>query len=37
MTDSVLVAQKEGVRSVTLNRPEALNALTVESMGDLAE
>lgn len=36
MTDSVLVAQEDGVRTVTLNRPEALNALTVESMGDLA-
>ncbi len=36
MTDSVLVAQEDGVRTVTLNRPEALNALTIESMGDLA-
>mgnify|MGYP001575859942 CR=1 FL=1 len=31
MTGSVLIAQQDGVRTLTLNRPEALNALTVES------
>lgn len=36
MTDSVLVAQEDRVRTITLNRPESLNALTVESMGELA-
>ena len=37
MTGSVLIAQQDGVRTLTLNRPEALNALTVESTRELAE
>jgi enoyl-CoA hydratase/carnithine racemase len=37
MSDPVLVGQSEGVRTLTLNRPEALNALTVEAMGALAD
>ena len=37
MSDLVLVTQSEGVRTLTLNRPEALNALTVEAMGTLAD
>ena len=36
MTDRVLVEQSEGVRTLTLNRPEALNALTVPAMAALA-
>jgi len=37
MTDLVLVEQSEGVRTLTLNRPHALNALTVEAMAALAD
>jgi len=37
MTDTVLVTQSDGVRTLTLNRPESLNALTVEAMGALAD
>ncbi len=37
MTEVVLVAQYDGVRTLTLNRPESLNALTVEAMGALAD
>jgi len=37
MTDVVLVAQADGVLTLTLNRPDSLNALTVEVMGALAD
>ena len=37
MPDSVLVAQADGVLTLTLNRPDSLNALTVEVMGALAD
>ncbi|HEV8437380.1 MAG TPA: enoyl-CoA hydratase-related protein [Methylomirabilota bacterium] len=37
MSDVVLVAQSEGVRTLTLNRPETLNALTLETAGTLAD
>jgi enoyl-CoA hydratase/carnithine racemase len=37
MTDLVRVEQSEGVRTLTLNRPDALNALTVDAMAALAD
>jgi enoyl-CoA hydratase/carnithine racemase len=37
MSDVVLADRSEGVLTLTLNRPESLNALTVEAMGALAE
>ena len=37
MTDLVLVEQSEGVRTRTLKRPDALNALTVPAMAALAD
>jgi len=37
VTASVLIAQEDGVRTLTLNRPQTLNALTVESTRELAE
>ena len=37
MTDVVRVAQADGVLTLTLNRPDSLNALTVEVMGALAD
>lgn len=37
MSDVVLADLAEGVLTLTLNRPEALNALTVEAMGRLAD
>ena len=36
MSDVVLLERSEGVLTVTLNRPEALNALTVDGMAALA-
>ena len=32
MSEPVLVAQVDGVRTLTLNRPAAMNALTLEAM-----
>lgn len=37
MSDLVLVNHSDGIRTLTLNRPEALNALTLEATGDLAD
>jgi enoyl-CoA hydratase/carnithine racemase len=37
MSDVVLVTQSDGVRSLTLNRPEALNALTLDAAAELAD
>lgn len=37
MQDFVLVAQTDGVRTLTLNRPAALNALTLDAMACLAD
>jgi enoyl-CoA hydratase/carnithine racemase len=37
MRDVVLVERSEGVLTLTLNRPEALNALTVDGMAALAD
>src|SRR5262245_47644984 len=37
MSDVVLVERSDGVVTLTLNRPEALNALTVEAMAMLAD
>ncbi len=37
MSDVVLVDRSDGVLTLTLNRPEALNALTVEAMALLAD
>jgi enoyl-CoA hydratase/carnithine racemase len=37
MSDLVLVDRSDAVLTLTLNRPEALNALTAEAMGVLAE
>jgi len=35
VTGSVLIAQQDGIRTLTPNRPEALNAFTVESTREL--
>jgi 2-(1,2-epoxy-1,2-dihydrophenyl)acetyl-CoA isomerase len=37
MSEPVLVAQLDGVRTLTLNRPEAMNALTLEAMQALGD
>lgn len=37
MSQPVIVGVSDGVRTLTLNRPESLNALTVEAMGVLAD
>ncbi|HET8579122.1 MAG TPA: enoyl-CoA hydratase-related protein [Methylomirabilota bacterium] len=37
MSDLVLVGRDDGVCTLTLNRPEALNALTVDAMAALAD
>ncbi len=37
MSDLVLAEHRDGVTTLTLNRPEALNALTVEAMAALAD
>jgi len=37
MSEPVIVGVSDGVRTLTLNRPESLNALTVEAMGALAD
>jgi enoyl-CoA hydratase/carnithine racemase len=37
MSEFVLASHNDGVRTLTLNRPEALNALTVEAMAALAD
>ncbi len=37
MSDVVLAERSNGVLTLTLNRPEALNALTVEAMGRLGD
>ena len=37
MRDVVRVEESAGVRTLTLNRPEALNALTLEAANALAD
>ncbi len=37
MSDTVLIENQDGVRIITLNRPDRLNALNVEIMGALAD
>ncbi len=37
MSDDILADRSNGVLTLTINRPEALNALTVETMGRLAD